>query len=214
MALLFEEKISENKDAFVDKVKAISKDLSIDPNWLMVVMNSESGLKHRIVNKISGATGLIQFMPDTARGLGTTTEKLKAMSNVEQLDYVKKYFQGKTYNSYTDLYAQTFYPVSRNKPDDFILGSERGMDWAKKIAQQNKVIDLNKDGVITAGEFKQWVKSRIPLSALGILEQAVTKSAKFAKRNWIPLTISFVGIGLATYLAIINRDKIIRYFSK
>lgn len=44
------------------------------------------------VNRASGATGLIQFMPSTAKQLGTTTDKLAAMTEVDQLDYVAKYF--------------------------------------------------------------------------------------------------------------------------
>ena len=65
-------------------------ELQIRPNWLMFVMYFESRLNHRAVNRISGATGLIQFMPSTARGLGTTTDALFNMSNVDQLYYVKK----------------------------------------------------------------------------------------------------------------------------
>lgn len=41
----------------------------------------------------SGATGLIQFMPATAQGMGTTTAALAAMSAVQQLDYVQRYFK-------------------------------------------------------------------------------------------------------------------------
>ena len=51
----------------------------------------ESRLNPQAVNPISGATGLIQFMPSTARG-GTTTAVLKRMSNVQQLDYVLALF--------------------------------------------------------------------------------------------------------------------------
>lgn len=40
----------------------------------------------------SGAIGLIQFMPSTAKGLGTSTSALKQMTAVDQLAYVEKYF--------------------------------------------------------------------------------------------------------------------------
>ena len=103
-------------------------------------------------------------MPDTARGLGTTPEALKAMSNVEQLDYVYRYFaphRGKM-NSYSDLYLVTFYPYALGKPDDFVFGSERSQAWAKTVRDQNEGIDLNKDGVITLGEFRQWIYRGIP----------------------------------------------------
>ena len=88
----FENKVTTNKEAFLQKVKLIAVKLGIDPNWLMFVMNSESGLNPAAYNPNGGASGLIQFMPDTGVGLGTTTAALRQMSNVDQLDYVYKYF--------------------------------------------------------------------------------------------------------------------------
>ncbi len=35
-------------------------------------MMAESGLNPKVVNRTTGATGLIQFIPKTALGLGTT----------------------------------------------------------------------------------------------------------------------------------------------
>ena len=157
--LVYEDKITENKAAFIAKVRSISAALSIKPDWLMALMNHESGLNHRIPNPRGGATGLIQFMPATARGLGTTTEALRSMSNVEQLDYVYKYFapyRGRIRN-YSDLYLITFYPYALGKPDSYVFGSERSLEHAKKITSYNKAMDLNKDGVITMVEFKQWI---------------------------------------------------------
>ena len=199
-ALVFENRITENKDAFIQKVNAISKDLSINPNWLMTVMNSESRVDHRAVNIASNATGLIQFMPDTARGLGTTVDALKKMSNVAQLDYVKKYFQGGKYNSYLDLYLKTFYPRGLTEKDNFILGSEVSDARARKIAQQNKAIDLNNDGYITLKEFKEWTKSRIPKDALQILSQTLeTVQKNPGKTGMILLGIGLLATGLYFY---------------
>ena len=102
----FENKVTSNKEAFLQKVRLICAKLGIEPDWLMFVMNSESGLNPAAYNPNGGASGLIQFMPDTAKGLGTTTEALRKMSNVAQLDYVYKYFypyRGKMSSLY-DLY--------------------------------------------------------------------------------------------------------------
>ena len=113
MTLLWLNLVKENASAFSTKVLSIAQNLGIDPNWLMHVMYSESGLNHRIVNPMGGATGLIQFMPSTAKGLGTTTSALSNMSNVEQLDWVYKYFKPYTgkIKSFVDLYMITFMPV-------------------------------------------------------------------------------------------------------
>jgi len=47
--------------------------LGIDPAWLANVINFESGGNPQARNPVSGATGLIQFMPSTAQRLGTST---------------------------------------------------------------------------------------------------------------------------------------------
>ena len=79
-------------DGFYNKVVAISKRIGCDPSSLMGVMNAESGLKASQGNKAgSGATGLIQFMPRTARNLGTSTQALRNMSAEQQLTYVEKF---------------------------------------------------------------------------------------------------------------------------
>ena len=157
--MVYEEYLKTNKQAFLEKVKQISAKLRINPDWLMVVMYAESRLNQAAYNSNGGASGLIQFMPSTAKWLGTTTAKLRAMSNVEQLDWVFKYFSslgatGKMKSVY-DLYLVTFFPIALGKPDSWVLESKDLS--AYKIAVNNKIIDLNKDGKITVGEFKQYV---------------------------------------------------------
>jgi hypothetical protein len=60
--------------AFRHKVIAIAARLAMDPNHLMAIMAFETGRSFdpAVTNHAgSGATGLIQFMPATARSLGT-----------------------------------------------------------------------------------------------------------------------------------------------
>jgi len=81
------------------------------------------------------------------------------MSNVQQLDYVYKYFNslgatGKMKSVY-DLYLVTFFPIALGKPDDWTLQSADLS--AYKIAVNNKIIDLNKDNKITVAEFRNYV---------------------------------------------------------
>jgi murein DD-endopeptidase MepM/ murein hydrolase activator NlpD len=77
---------------FRRKLAQVADEMKIPAVWLADVMYFESaGFQASIVNSI-GATGLIQFMPETARGLGTTTAELARMGRVRQMDYVKKYF--------------------------------------------------------------------------------------------------------------------------
>lgn len=154
--MLFENYVKENKTVFLDKVKSISNKLLVDPNWLMAVMYKESRLNHKAVNGTTGATGLIQFMPSTAQGLGTSTSALRNMSNIEQLDFVYNYYKPyrSKLNSYPDLYMATFFPAGLGKNDDFVL--QTSSISANTIARQNPAINLNGDNQITVGEFKQY----------------------------------------------------------
>lgn len=164
----------ESRSAFEAKVLSISAQLGINPNWLMVVMNNESGLNAQAVNKQTGdspdaftraayrAVGLIQFMPATAKWLGTTTQALYSMTNLQQLDYVYRYFKpfaGKI-KSYFDLYMITFFPAAIGKPDNFII--QTATIPASVIAKQNPGMDFNKDGVITLAEAKKMIANAIP----------------------------------------------------
>ena len=84
--------------AFQQEVSAVAGRLGISEADLMAVMSFETGgtFNPSIPNAAgSGATGLIQFMPSTARGLGTTTEALAQMSRAEQMQYVEKYLSNK-----------------------------------------------------------------------------------------------------------------------
>ena len=164
--MLFIEKVRSNREEFRNKVIDISAKLKVNPDWLMLVMNSESKLNHRAFNPDSGATGLIQFIPKTAIGLGTTTQELRGMSNVKQLDYVYLYFKrfaGKM-NSYYDMYLATFFPLAIGKPDDWVFQTAKLS--AFKIAKQNPAINkFPKDRKITISEFKKYVESTIPKKA-------------------------------------------------
>lgn len=107
----------------------------------------------------SGATGLIQFMPATAKGMGTTVDKLAAMTQVEQLNYVYRYFlpyKGKLRNL-GDVYMAILWPAAVGKQDSHVLWSR-----AKKPVtyRQNIGLDVNKDGVITRAECIKKVTER------------------------------------------------------
>ena len=145
--------------AFVDKVHHISDDLGIKPEWLMEVMHSESGLQHSIRNHLN-AVGFIQFLPSTARFLGTSPDGLANMGGVAQLDYVHKfysYYRGK-YKTPSDLYTAAFYPYAVGREDSYVVGSERGN--AASVRNDNKPFDLNSDGQITLGEFRAYVRKK------------------------------------------------------
>ena len=152
----FIEYVKENKKEFALKVTDICNQLNIKPDWLMFVMWFESKLNPQAVNPISGATGLIQFMPSTARSLGTTTDVLKHMNNVQQLDYVLAYlrpYKGRM-KRWIDVYLAVFYPKAMGNPN-FVITSDI-------VAKQNKIFDLNKDLDISVKEIETALRKQIP----------------------------------------------------
>lgn len=144
---------SKVSPAFRDRVRAICGKLGIKPDDLMSCMAWESGRTFSPSKKNlagSGATGLIQFMPSTAKGLGTTTAALAAMTAEDQLDYVLKYFQpwkGRLVGL-SDIYMAILWPKAVGKPDDYIL-----FQGPSSIAyRQNAGLDTNRDAKITKAE--------------------------------------------------------------
>lgn len=116
----------------VTKLGAIASKFGFPPQWLANLINFESGgtFNPAIKNPSSGATGLIQFMPQYFN-----TTLFKKMSVSSQLDEVKKYFvnffkrknalkvydksTGKVKNNFTqtDLFMIIFYPASVGNPN-------------------------------------------------------------------------------------------------
>lgn len=143
---------------FKKKVNKVAQALGIDPNNLMAIMKQESGVNPQARNP-SGATGLIQFMPDTARRLGTTTDALFQMDGVQQLDYVYKYFKmtGVGDGSLGELYTAVFMPKYVGYPKDTILGQRGANGFSGKVYAQNAGLDRNRDGIITKADIENSV---------------------------------------------------------
>ena len=171
------------------RIQQVCTLLGINPAWLMMVMWSESRLNAQSVNKQPGdsdnpqiraatrATGLIQFMPDTALNQGTTTKALYAMTAIDQLGYVYKYFKPWTgkIKSYFDLYLVTFFPDAIGKPDDYILQTKKLS--AATIAKQNPFFDVNKDGKLTVGEIKRRMYESIPKAIVAEVVSEIEKKS-------------------------------------
>lgn len=136
-----------------------------NPAWLDALINFESRWNPAAYNKISGATGLIQFMPRTMKDLGlipadlaaripktgTVPEALKAECKTAFLARyptiesqmrgpVKKYLaQYAPYPSEQSLYMAVFYPAFRNVAPDTAFSAS--------VRAQNPGIDTVQDYV-------------------------------------------------------------------
>ena len=136
---------------FKSKVILISAVLGCDPSHLMAAMAFETGetFSPSIRNARSGATGLIQFMPRTAKALGTSTAALAAMAAEDQLDFVGAYFsphEGRL-GTLSDLYMAILWPRAVAREDAFVLFRAPATAYA-----QNAGLDVNRDGQVTKGE--------------------------------------------------------------
>jgi hypothetical protein len=144
------------------KVESIAAEIGVKPDDLYIIFKAESGFNHQIENSI-GAVGLIQFLPSTAEGLGTTTTALKNMPVLEQLDYVRKYFinrKGQYKNAY-DLYMQTFFPLALGKPANFVIQTSK--QSAELISSKNpgiaKAAGKKPGDPLTVADFYKYVAS-------------------------------------------------------
>jgi hypothetical protein len=161
MALAYIDKITSNRTAFEQKVKSIASRLGINPDWLMIVMYAESRLNHLAENPNSSAAGLIQFLSKTLLQLGISKTQLLSMTNVEQLDYVEKYFvmqglKGKM-KSYYDVAFGVFLPKYVGASDSTVIASS-GTD----TYNANRGMDTDGDGKLTVADVKRWYGKYVP----------------------------------------------------
>ncbi len=101
-------------------------------------------------------------MPTTAQALGTSTDQLAAMSNVQQLDFVEKYFlpsKGRL-QSLEDVYMAILWPAAIGKPLDYVLFDKNDAAHPKRYVQ-NAGLDLDKNGQITKGETASKIRDKL-----------------------------------------------------
>lgn len=143
--------------------------------------NIESGWKPDAQNAGTRATGLIQFMPETAKSFGTSVESLITMTATEQIPFVKKQFQNYKSLAPVDIYPAIFMPSTVAKPDGKVVGASTlesavaagfsaevppgkkrsPAQYAVAVYQGNKGLDVNKDGLITAGDLRQKLRNAV-----------------------------------------------------
>lgn len=175
---------------------ALGRELDIDPNAMAAVMSIESGFRPAIRNPHGGAVGLIQFMPATLKVWGLTSDQAAAMSAVEQLELVKRFYRYA--RGTTDpgrLYMLTFLPKYADSPEGFVLGARDSAeirDGLKlhNIWAQNAGLDTNKDGLITVGEVKALARGRYELArAAGVVDPAPEVAPRMAPA--VPLEVDW-----------------------
>ena len=161
---------------FIRGVESMAERLGTRPDYLLGVMSFETGgsFAPDIRNSI-GATGLIQFLPSTARGLGTSTDALADMSSVEQLQVVEQYFEpyrGKL-DTLEGVYSSVLSGTATPDPNATLPDFERG----RPAYESNAGLDFNNDGRVSSGEATSAVASRLFGGVSAVQQQLVDAGA-------------------------------------
>lgn len=176
--------------------------LGMHPDWLATVISFETAgtFSPSIENAAgSGAFGLIQFMPNTARNILKTQTNHEAvtigklMGFKEQLQkMVVPYFKGRTFKSLSDVYLAVFYPAAMNKSDDYVIGSS-----PDPVYVQNAGFDRDGKGFVTRRDVIRTIhrtydaangeRVNVP-STFGqvALGGVVAVSALYVANRWLP----------------------------
>jgi len=148
---------------FFNELSEISKRVGIPIEHLIAIINFETGgtFNPAIKSGTSSAVGLIQFMPLTAGGLGTTRDELLEMTALEQLEYVEAYFMQPHIQrnvsegiSLMDAYLLVFTPSAAGKGEDYVVYKEGSRGYRSNIG-----LDVNADGEITNREIAARITS-------------------------------------------------------
>lgn len=130
----------------------------------------ESRWDPKAQNPSTRATGLIQWMPSTAKNHGTTVEAIREMSAAEQLRLAQKYFEPFRGIAPRDVGVAILMPSGNVGASDDKVIAEAGT----QAYELNAGLDVGQDGAITVGDvrsvyggplFRARARPRIPIPA-------------------------------------------------
>jgi Transglycosylase SLT domain len=109
---------------FYSKLVQLAAETGMRPEDILAVMVSESGINPAAHNPHGGATGLMQFMPSSLKGVGYqgSSSDFGALSGEEQLPYIKKLIEGNMrlnggpFTNAAQYYVAVFWPVGLKLP--------------------------------------------------------------------------------------------------
>lgn len=146
---------------------SVSTQLGIrDPNWLIDLVNFESGMNPKASNPLSSAKGLIQFINSTAVWLGYKSSQdliNKHPTIISQLegpvyDYLKHF---KPFNTESSLYLSVFYPDARNYPADMTFKEIFEKRGAPETGKGSYADFISKNpGILTPQHYINYVKRK------------------------------------------------------
>ena len=121
---------------------------------LFLVIKGESSFKTTAKND-SGARGLFQIMPDSAKDAGVDYDNMLSLSAADQLREYKKYLDFWGYDGSYSLGVLQGAPAYRNAAKDTVVYEVGSPAW-----EQNKGWRSSGDGPVTVGSMDAYYKSR------------------------------------------------------
>ena len=183
--------LRQTSSGFRSALAEMALSLGMDPSYIAGVMAIETGrtFSPSIQNPFTSAVGLIQFMPATARALGTSVEELKRMSAIGQLEYVKRFFRPHIGRLRTpgDYYLAVFYPAYIGRAPSTVIFSSGETGYA-----QNAGLDKDGDGLITVGDVTTTI-NRVIAEAASRPPLEVSVGASFLGWTFGTLVVGLVG---------------------
>ena len=165
----------QSNSEFISGVQGLASEFNVDPADLVKIFDFETAGNFRTGNHGNGssATGLIGFMADTAKEMGTSVQHLASLTQTQQLPYVAQYFRMKGLDKIpnpdiTDVYSAVIWPAAMGKPDHYVLFSKGSAEY-----EGNKSLDVDGDGHVTRGDLRTRIgqyknKGRGRTSAQGV----------------------------------------------
>lgn len=153
---------------FRRKVIALAAEHACDPSWFMACIAFETGetFSAKAINPNSSATGLIQFMTGPgswAAARDYTRERLMAMTDEEQLDLVREYFEpyrGRL-KTLSDVYMAILWPKAVGASENAVIFY--GPDSREYLA--NRGLDVDHDNAVTKAEAASLVAAKLAKGA-------------------------------------------------
>jgi len=145
-------------------IVSIASSLGTNPDFLVTIGSFESAHSFAPSKRNpSGATGIIQIMPSTAKKLGTTTDAIAKLSQEAYiLGPMYQYFlpfKGRL-KTLEDTYLAVFFPAAMGQSDSYVVGiKEGGTAFQAAVYKQNAGFDSGNTGKITRGDIVRTIRS-------------------------------------------------------
>lgn len=146
-------------DAERQKLLMVADELGIPADAISAVISHESRWNPQAKNPRGSATGLLQWIESTAKGMGTSTAEIARMSTIEQLELAKRYFwpYRARIRTVTDALMAVFMPAYVGKPESHIIARKDstgaiGKRTEAEVYTANRGFDKEQKGYITVGD--------------------------------------------------------------